>query len=582
MLVQNKMTNNHYIPQLYKKDPLYRAPLASAKIEHHLSLFETHLKQAVDSIPKTKKYNLSHEQRQIIYTLQNNPNFIIMPSDKNLGPAIMNRPDYIKQALTEHLLTDAYQNLKTEDAHEKTKHTRNLLKSLYRKNKTILSKPEQLFFERSFMSQHRLPMFYLIPKVHKTPLKFRPVVSCVNSFNAIFSTWLDHQMKKLLPLIPSYLRDSNQLLDEIKQLPHLPPNARLFTADATAMYTNITTSTAIEAFESLFNDNSDQIPSNFPRTFFLQVLEIIMNRNIFAFDNTFWLQLHGTAMGTPAACLYATISFGIHEKLKILPRFKQNLLYFKRYIDDIFGIWLPIPNTNDDTEWNNFKNELNNWGNLKWVVNDRSTTANFLDLTLTIENHQITTKTFQKDMNLHLYIPQNSAHPTSCLKGLIVGTFLRFRKQNNDQDFSKLIFNFANHLYARGHSLDSIKFHFLRAANLLDNKHLLTRKPNNETTENENNQKEKENDPIIATIKNRPLYLHWQHHPNGIEKQQLRTIFNNTLRDHIPFTKRMIIATSRPKNLRDTLTRTVLQQPQSQQASDYLNQLKNTSETRLL
>jgi hypothetical protein len=39
-----------------------------------------------------------------------------------------------------------------------------------------------------------------------------------------------------------------------------------------------------------------------------------MENNAFSFADTFWLQLAGTAMDTPAACAYAMISYGHHEK----------------------------------------------------------------------------------------------------------------------------------------------------------------------------------------------------------------------------------------------------------------------------
>jgi protein subunit release factor A len=60
-------------------------------------------------------------------------------------------------------------------------------------------------------------------------------------------------MKDLLFLIPSYIKDSKDLLTEIKQMT-LPQNAKLFTADALVMYTNIDTNTGITAFENLFHD----------------------------------------------------------------------------------------------------------------------------------------------------------------------------------------------------------------------------------------------------------------------------------------------------------------------------------------
>jgi hypothetical protein len=55
------------------------------------------------------------------------------------------------------------------------------------------------------------------------------------------------------------------------------------------------------------------------------------------------LPTHAGSMGTYVACNCATVTYGHYEKTEILPYFKSNLLYYKRYIDNIFGIWLPHP-----------------------------------------------------------------------------------------------------------------------------------------------------------------------------------------------------------------------------------------------
>lgn len=82
-----------------------------------------------------------------------------------------------------------------------------------------------------------------------------------------------------------------------------------------------------------------------------------MKCNFFTFSDTNWLQLAGTAMGTPVACSDATVSFGQYENTTILTQFRPNLLYYKRYIDDMIGIWLP-QEINKSNTCNNFKNLL--------------------------------------------------------------------------------------------------------------------------------------------------------------------------------------------------------------------------------
>jgi hypothetical protein len=122
--------------------------------------------------------------------------FIICLTDKNLGPAIIERDVYIRMALTEHLRNgNAYRRLSQEEASRLVTTTENELKQLITEHAHCLSKAEHTYFERSYNQQHRIPKFYLTMKVHKTPMTSRPVVSCVGSFNEIFSKWLDYQVE---------------------------------------------------------------------------------------------------------------------------------------------------------------------------------------------------------------------------------------------------------------------------------------------------------------------------------------------------------------------------------------------------
>jgi hypothetical protein len=165
--------------------------------------------------------------------------------------------------------------------------------------------------------------------VDKGSWSTRPVVSCIGSFAEIFSKWLHIQLKNLLPLSQTYLRDSSQVLDDLEALGPLQPDAKLFTADAVSMYTNIDTRHAMTAFRQWFRDYSKEIPADFPKTLFLAVLELVMTRNVFSFDDIFWLQIAVTAMGTCCACMYATMYYTLHERQSIFRCHGERLLYFK-------------------------------------------------------------------------------------------------------------------------------------------------------------------------------------------------------------------------------------------------------------
>jgi len=544
--------NTEYIKQIYIKNKKWKPPPASNLIEEQLTVFEKAIKSQQQKHQNSKCLrsfkNLTTHQLQTLKTLQKNTNFIIKPTDKNLGPAIMDTTQYIQQVLKEHLLTTDYKQLTHLEAKNRMEKIQSNLKQIININQDQLTAAELLYFQRSFSQHHRLPIFYGLPKVHNNPTTLRPVVSSVNGFLSIFSNWLDYKMKTLVPLVHSYIKNSTDIIKDLKHL-RIPHNAHLFSADAKSMYTNIDSPTGITALRDFISDNATQLPSNFPTELFLSVLRTVMDNNIFSFSDTFWQQLSGTAMGTPSACAYATVSFGQHENKHIIPNFKHNLIYYKRYIDDIFGIWLP-PKENATATWNRFKETLNSWGKLEWVIEEPSWQTNFLDLHLEIHGPSIDISTYQKPMNLYLYIPPLSAHPPSCFKGLITGELKRYWLQNDTSNFQNILVKFIERLHARGHSIENLMPLLYEAAAITDKPPTLPAPKNS----NEN------------------LYIHWRFHPKGLQRQHLRYIHESTLAPYLDYDN-MTVAISRPKNLRDLLTSAKLKIPPHLNVQDIINTL---------
>jgi hypothetical protein len=214
----------------------------------------------------------------------------------------------------------------------------------------------------------------------------------------------------------------------------IPDGAQVFTADAKSMHINIDTTIGIHSVREFLDVNKEKLSPDFPSYLFLEVWEAVMQNNIFSFGDIYWLQLTGTVMGTPAACAYATVTYGNNENNLLLPKFQDNLLYYHCYIDDVLGIWLP-PTNNAHNTWDDFKSQLNHGGSLKWQIEEPSNKTTFLDLNIAIQNYSITFSTFQKPLNLYLYLPPLSAHPRSCLKGLVQGELNRYWTQNAPSHF---------------------------------------------------------------------------------------------------------------------------------------------------
>jgi hypothetical protein len=320
------------------------------------------------------------------------------------------------------------------------------------------------------------------------------------------------------------VKDSYQVIDELKTLGPLPSHSRLFTCDAVSMYTNIDSSHGPELIEKWLEENNNEIPADFPKTLLIKVLKVVMTSNIFQFDDTFWLQTCGTSMGTSCACTYATLYWAFIERKHIIPKWKNQLFFLRCFIDDEFGIWL-----GQKEDFDLFQQDLNSYCQLKWTSDGLQKTVNFLDLTITINgNGLLTTKTYQKPTNLHLYLPPTSAHPPGVLKSLIYGNLQRFWLQNTlVTDYIDIAKQFAEHLIARGHKREKITAIFEAAATKLDK--LL--------------QKKKERKDVGET-----LFLHWTWHPRCISRPKLRLLYNETLQERSGF-HNLIICYSRPKIL---------------------------------
>ncbi len=162
------------------------------------------------------------------------------------------------------------------------------------------------------------------------------------------------------------------------------------------------------------------------------------------------------------------------------------------------------------------------------------------------------TSTYQKPLNLYLYLPPNSAHPASCLKGLIKGELYRYWLQNQPTDFQELVTQFLIRLCNRGHTIEHLTPIITQAAYSIEsNRDCSQTKLENADT----------------------LYIHWKHHPNGLQRQTLRQLYNDTLCPVNPF-HNMTVAISRPKNLRDILTKAALHLPEDLSLQWIIDDLK--------
>ena len=158
-------------------------------------------------------------------------------------------------------------------------------------------------------------------------------------------------------------------------------------------------------------------------------------------------------MGISPAPPWATIFFGLYENV-LLPKWAERVSFYKRFIDDVLGVWLchPCP-SQDRLLWNDFCNDMQQWHGLVWDCEAPSTSVDFMDLSISIVGNRVKTTIYEKPQNLYLYLPSHSSHPPGQGTGMVLGQLLRFRRLCSDAvDADEKVRHLHSRLCARGHS----------------------------------------------------------------------------------------------------------------------------------
>jgi hypothetical protein len=441
---------NNEVPRLYSRTPDWTPPIRM--INYNLQLRVNNFLKRIYALFKKKRTrsNMLPHQRRLLATLRTSTTHVVINADKNLGPCIIERSKYIQRALDEHLLDElTYKRLTKAQANVHMEHTKTQLQQFIDYNKKRLDPNDIKFLQKSIDVKDPFPKFYLTAKVHKIPWKSRPIVSVSGSQLDGLGRWVDKVLQPYFKSIPSYIASSASLKDKLMSLESLHPTARFFTADAVSMYTNIDTDHALTKISNLLR-RLPPMATQHEITAVNEALALIMKKNVFQFGNTYWLQLNGTAMGVSPSCAYATLYFAAHEET-FRTKYPE-LKFYQRYIDDVIGIWEPQTNI-DDIRWKEFQKDLNTYGSLRWETSARATLVNFLDLSIRIDQKgKIVTKIYEKADNLYLYLPAQSCHPFSCLKGLIHGMVYRTIRLTSEKHEQAIeLQNLVRRLVARGY-----------------------------------------------------------------------------------------------------------------------------------
>ena len=244
--------------------------------------------------------------------LKTDKNCMVLNADKGVTLVVMDTVDYIKKAKELLEDTNTYRTIQTD----LTSRLKNKLVNMLRKIKAETGMQENTY-RKMYPNWVSPPKFYGLPKIHKKNIPLRPIVSSIGSVSYGVAKELARIIKPIMGCSQHHVNNSKQFADEMKGV-KLEEGECITSYDVTALFTSIPVPSALDIIKEKLEQDAE-IPNRtiMPADTILELLGFCLNNTYFVFQDTFYEQTKGAAMGSPISPIIANIFMEAFENRAI-------------------------------------------------------------------------------------------------------------------------------------------------------------------------------------------------------------------------------------------------------------------------
>ena len=428
----------------FRPPSTYNPRNIDASIEVYLSKLEDEILNL--SAHGSNYSNLTVDEQEALRDLSRDRTVIIKGADKGSAVVVWDRDDYLKEAGNHLGDTETYEKVENDPFPDLIQLVSNSLCELKRKGEI-----DEKMREFLSVTEPRLGRFYLLPKVHKrlTNVPGRPVISNCGYLTENISSFLDFHLQPLARKVKSFVKDTNDFLCKIRDLPPLPEKALLCSIDVVSLYPSIPNEEGLQAMREALDKRGDKSVST---DSLVDLAEIVLKNNFFEFGSDTFVQRKGTAIGTKFAPPYAIVYLGKFEE-EALEGYHLKPWIWNRFLDDIFLIW-----EHGETEFLKFMEYLNSiHPNIKFTYKISTECVEFLDVLVRRDGDTLSTDLYVKDTDTHQFLHFDSCHPFHTKRGIPYGQALRIRRIcSKDDFFERRMVDLKQWLISRGYQREMV------------------------------------------------------------------------------------------------------------------------------
>ena len=357
----------------------------------------------------------------------------------------------------------------------------------------------------------------------------RTIVNGINTPTEKLAELAEYELNEYVTTSPSYIRDTTDFINTLKEIEEpLPESTIMFCFDVCKLYPSVPKQEGIEACREGLEFRSKPIV---PTEEVLKMIEVVLDNNNFNLGNKHYKQTNGIAIGSRLgknfACSY------MRKWDEELMQYSEQPLFYKRFIDDGFGLWTGTLDTLE--KFAEYANNIHK--NIKIELRYSREKIEFLDTWVHLEKGKIYTSIYRKPTDKQLYLHRTSNHPPSTKSGLAYGLGLRLRRIcEKQEDYQVHRKELKIQLRKRGYSGKNIEKQ-LKKVDTLKREDLLDIKCK---------EKKEERVPLVLTFSKHLPDIH------KIVRKHL-PVLHRSERMAKAFQTPPIVAYRRDKNLADTL-----------------------------
>ena len=366
--------------------------------------------------------NLTKDEFNALKQLASNNDIIVQKADKGNAIVLINREVY--KSRMKEILSDtskfspiSMNNKELQYIKKQEDRIREVIDNLYKSNKILKHQHDKMYPIGS-----RPGILYGLGKVHKPLIdghpKFRPILSAIGTSTYNLAKFLNPILCEITTneyTVSNSFAFAREIRDQDSTL-------YMASMDVDSLFTSIPLDETIDiCINQLFQDK-DTV-SNLTKDDLKQLLQIATNESLFIFDDQFYKQVDGVAMGSPLGPHFANAFLCYYEKqwLEDCP-IEFAPVYYRRYVDDIFVLFKSPEHVQLFADYLNTKH-----ANISFTWEEEvNGVLPFLDIEVKHEDLQFSTTVYHKPTFTGLYTHYDSQIPMCYKIGLILTLLYRY------------------------------------------------------------------------------------------------------------------------------------------------------------